>query len=104
MQPTGIVYLSGIPWAFARHREHEFARGLASYLPSLYVGAPAVRPLKMGLQAAPVQMADRFWTLETYSPLVGYRNSHVVNLGVTRIGTKDTAIIMDEAIRRFGSS
>jgi deoxyribose-phosphate aldolase len=26
----------------------------------------------------------------------------VVGLGVTRIGTKDTAIIMDEAIRRFG--
>ncbi len=28
---------------------------------------------------------------------------HVVSLGVMRIGTKDTAIIMDEAIRRFGA-
>jgi glycosyltransferase involved in cell wall biosynthesis len=84
VQPTGLIYLSAIPWAFTRHREHEIARGLANVLPTLFVNPPVVRPLRTGPCAPPTQVAEGLWALDTVAPTPGYRNAHLINLWVRR--------------------
>lgn len=82
MQPSGIIYLSAIPWEFTRQREHEIARRLAGWLPTLYVNPPLLRPGRTSLEAAPRAAGPNLWTLDTCAPVLGYRNSHLLNLWV----------------------
>jgi hypothetical protein len=84
LQPTGLIYLSAVAWDYTRQREHELARGLAGFLPTLFVNPPTLRALRTGQQSSPAPAGEGLWTLDTFTPAVGYRNLHALNVGVRR--------------------